>query len=199
MRPIQSIAALRRLHRAHWGVMAGLLMALAGWSPPATAHEDAPVLQQSVTIAPRTETRLGDQELVITYLDGKVVAFLQRYVDGVPISGAAIQLTIDFTPTDLKEIATGVYSSDPWQLSAGSNDIDVAVTVGEQKQNTTLALVIPSGTAKTAPPAVAAFVAVGAVPGFVLVIAAAVVFLGVNGLLLRRRALHGTGGKTAAS
>jgi hypothetical protein len=198
MKPNRSITTLRPLGRAGAGAMVGLLMALAGSSPSAVAHEDAPVQPQSVAVAPRTETRLGDQELVITYLDGKVVAFLQRYVDGVPISGASLQLTIDFTPTDLKEIATGVYSSDPWQLSAGSNDIDVAVTVGDQKQNTTLALVIPSGAAKAAP-AAAAFVAVGAVPGFVLALAAAVVFLGVNGLLLWRRAVHGDGGKTAAS
>jgi len=184
--------------RLRGSVAAGLFLAFAGWSPIAAAHEDEPVRQQSVTVAPRTEARLGDQELVITYLDGKVVAFLQRFVDGVPISGASIQLTIDFTPTDLKEIATGVYSSDAWPLSAGSNDIDVAVAVGDQKQNATVALVIPSGEAK-APTPVAAFVAVGAVPGFVLAIAAALVFLGVNGLLIWRRSMPAAPGKTAAS
>jgi hypothetical protein len=198
MKPGRSIAAMRPLRPAGGGAIAGLLLALAGWCPSAAAHDDGPAPQQTVTVAPRTEARLGDEELVITYLGGKVVAFLQRYVDGVPISGATVELTIDFTPAQLKEIATGIYSSDPWQLSAGSNDIDVALTVGDRKQNTTVALVIPSGEAK-APTQAAALVAVGSVPGFVLVIAAAVVFLGVNGLLLWRRGLPGPGGKTAAS
>jgi hypothetical protein len=171
-------------------------MALAGWCSGALAHGDDAPPPSSVNVAPRVETRLGDEELVITYLNGKVVAFLQRYVDGVPITGAQVQLTIDFTPTDLKEIAPGVYSSDAWQLSAGSNDVDIAINIGDQKQSTTLPLVIPSGAAKAAA-TTAALVVVGAVPGFVLVIAAVVVFLGVNGLLLRRRGGAGAGNTAA--
>jgi hypothetical protein len=192
----RSFAGFGRLGPRQRAMFAGAFLALAGWCSGALAHGDDAPPPSSVNVAPRLETRLGDEELVITYLGGKVVAFLQRYVDGVPITGAQVQLTIDFTPTDLKEIAPGVYSSDAWQLSAGSNDVDIAVNIGDQKQTATLPLVIPSGEAKAASTA-STLVVVGAVPGFVLVIAAAVVFLGVNGLLFRRRGFSGAG-KTVA-
>jgi hypothetical protein len=147
-------------------------------------HGDEPVRQ--LVVAPRAELRLGDQELVLAYLSGRVIVFLQKYVDGTPTSGAAVQLTIDFIPADLKEIAAGVYGSDPWPLAGGSNDVEVSLTIGGRKESATIPLVIPNaGGATTAKSA--DFVSVGAVPRFALVIAALVVFLGVNGLLLRRR------------
>src|SRR5262249_16868031 len=114
---------------------------------------------------------------------GRIVAFLQRYTDGVPTTGATIELTIDFLPTDLTEIAPGVYASDPMPLAGGSNDIDVALTLGEQKQDVTVTLNVTT-TAKTVVASLP--ISVGSVPGFVLVIGAVVVFLGVNTLLIRR-------------
>jgi hypothetical protein len=102
-------------HATAW-LFAGLLVGSMGWNGLAYAHDDDEPPPQIIVVAPRIETRLGDQELVLTYVGGRVVAFLQRYVDGVPTTGAAIELTVDFIPTDLKEIAPGVYSSDRCRL-----------------------------------------------------------------------------------
>jgi hypothetical protein len=162
----------------------GFLLGSMGWNGLAYAHDDDAPPPQVIVVAPRIETRLGDQELVLTYVGGRIVGFLQRYVDGVPTTGAAIELTIDFIATDLKEIAPGVYASDPTPLAGGSNDVDIALTLGDQKQAATVTLMVTS-TAKAAT-AMATPILVGAVPGFVLVIGAVIVFLGVNGVLLRR-------------
>lgn len=165
-------------------LLGGLLCALIASLGFAYAHDDDEPPPQIITVAPRVETRVGDQELVLTYIGGRIVAFLQRYVDGTPTTGAAIELTIDFLPTDLKEIAPGIYSSDPTPLAGGSNDIDVALTMGEAKQSATVTLMVTS--AAKAATATVIPVALGSVPGFVLVIGAVVVFLAVNGLLIRR-------------
>ena len=172
---------------ANWLFMAALLLGTIGWSGYASADGDHDAEPRQIFVAPRTEIRIGDQELVLAYLGGRVVAFLQRYVDGVPTTGASIELTIDFLPSELKEIAPGVYSGDPMPLAGGSNDIDIALAIGEQKETATVTLVVTTTT--KAATAIAAPVLVGAVPGFVLVIGALVVFLGVNGLLLWRRAV----------
>jgi hypothetical protein len=164
-------------------LLAGLFLGFLGSIGLAYAHGDDEPPPQVILVAPRVEARLGDQELVLTYVGGRIVGFLQRYVDGTPTAGAAIELTIDFLPTDLKEIAPGVYASDPMPLAGGSNDIDIALTLGEQKQAATVALVVTT-TAKAAVLSIP--MAFGTVPSFVLVIGAAIVFLGVNGLLLRR-------------
>jgi hypothetical protein len=170
-------------HATAW-LFAGMLIGSLGWNVAAYAHEDDEPPPQIIVVAPRVETRLGDQELVLTYIGGRIVGFLQRYVDGVPTPGAKIELTLDFMPTDLTEIAPGVYSSDPTPLSGGSNDIDVSLALGDQTQTAKVTLVVTTN-AKTAA-TMAPPIAIGAVPGFVLVIGAVVVFLGVNGLLLRR-------------
>src|SRR2546427_12526879 len=117
---------------------ASLFLGFLGSIGLAWAHGDEAPPPTTIAVAPRIETRLGAQELVLTYVGGRIVAFLQRYVDGVPTTGAAIELTIDFLPTDLKEIAPGIYSSDPMPLAGGSNDIDIALTLGEQKQAATV-------------------------------------------------------------
>jgi hypothetical protein len=155
------------------------------WNTAARAHEDIPV-ERSVVVAPRTEARISDQEVLIAYLGGKVVAFLQRYVDGVPTSGAKVEATIDLVSHDLKEVAPGIYSSGAWPLSAGSNAIDFAFTSGGQKDSATLSLVIASGEDDSVPAKTAPSVAAGAVPTFVLAALAVIIFIGVNGLLLRR-------------
>ena len=165
-------------------LFAGLFFGSLGSIGLAYAHSDDEPPPQVIVVAPRIETRLGDQELVLTYVGGRIVAFLQRYVDGVPTTGATIELTIDFLPTDLKEIAPGVYSSDPTPLAGGSNDVDIALALGDKKQTATVKLVVTTST--KAAIAMSTPTVVGAVPGFVLVIGAVVVFLAINGLLLRR-------------
>jgi len=172
------------LKRTTVWLFAGLFCGSLGSISLAYAHGDDEPPPQVIVVAPRIETRLGDQELVLTYVGGRIVAFLQRYVDGVPTTGATIELTIDFLPVDLNEIAPGVYSSDPMPLAGGSNDIDIALALGDKKETATLKLVVTTNT--KAAIAMSAPIIAGAVPGFVLVIAAVGVFVAINGLLLRR-------------
>jgi hypothetical protein len=166
-----------------------MLFALAGWGGAAFAHGDephgdAPHGGRSITVAPRAEARIGAQEAVIAYLDGKVVVFLQRYIDGVPTAGAEIELTIDFIPESLEEVAPGVYSSGDWPLAAGRNDVELAYTLGEEKGSAALVLAMPEGAAATAQPEPS--LAAWGIPGFIMIVFAVLIFAAVNGLLAQR-------------
>ena len=66
-------------------------------------------------MAPRAEARLGDQEVVITYVDRSLIVYLQRYVDGVPTTGAEIELLVDFLPSYPEEIAPASMSPPTWR------------------------------------------------------------------------------------
>jgi hypothetical protein len=171
--------------------LAAMLFALAGWSGTAYAHGDephgdAPHAGRAMTVAPRAEARIGAQEAVIAYLDGKVFVFLQRYVDGLPTAGAEIELTVDFIPETLEEVAPGVYSSGDWPLAAGRNDVEIAYTLGDEKGNAALALVMPSTESATASAPPAPSLAAWGIPGFVLIVVGLLVYAAVNGLLLQR-------------
>lgn len=170
---------------------AAMLFALVGWCAAALAHGDephgeAPHGGRSITVAPRAEARIGAQEAVIAYLDGKVIVFLQRYVDGVPTAGAEIELTIDFIPESLEEVAPGVYSSGDWPLAAGRNDVELAYSVGEEKGSAALALVMPSTEGTTAAAQPGPSLASWGIPGFIVIGFAVLIFAAVNGLLAQR-------------
>lgn len=170
---------------------AAMLFAMAGGCVAASAHggethSDAPAGGRSATVAPRAEARIGAQEAVIAYLDGKVVVFLQRYVDGVPTAGAEIELTIDFIPESLEEVAPGIYSSGDWPLAAGSNDVELAYTVGEEKGSAALALVMPSSEGAAAAAQPEPSLAAWGIPGFIMIVLAVLIFAAVNGLLAQR-------------
>ncbi|WP_207461211.1 hypothetical protein [Azospirillum sp. SYSU D00513] len=164
-----------------------LLVLAAAPGVPAIAGDghDHGAAQRSITMAPRTEARLGNQEVIVTYAGSKLVLFLQRYVDGTPTSGAELSVTADFMPSDLTEIAPGIYGSGELMLAGGRNDLEIAYTIGEESGTATLPLLLPGGAGGTAPAAAAAAPS-GALPGFLLVLIAAGLFLGVNALLIRR-------------
>ena len=94
----------------------GLLTTIA--DAAGQGHDDHGPAAQTIVVAPRAEARLGDQEVVITYVNRSLIVYLQRYVDGVPTTGAEIELVVDFLPSHPEEIAPGVYVATDVALAA---------------------------------------------------------------------------------
>lgn len=149
----------------------------------AVGHGDAPAIQ-TIMMAPRTEARLGDQEAVITYVDHSLIVYLQRYVDGVPTTGAEIELVVDFLPSRPEEIAPGVYVATDISLASNRDEIELTVTTGGRTDSAVLQMATSAATLAVSEAAPRA----AAVPGIVFAIAAAAIFASVNALFLRRTA-----------
>ncbi|HEV7369985.1 hypothetical protein [Arenibaculum sp.] len=158
-----------------------LLAASAAWAGDGHNHGAA---QRAIVVSPRAEVRLGGQEVVVTYGDGKLLVFLQRYVDGQPTVGAEVSATADFLPLDVQEIAPGIYASEPTELAGGRNEIEIAYTIDGRTETAAIPLTIPGGSAvaRAAPTSASA----GSVPSLALALAAACIFIAVNAVLMRR-------------
>src|SRR5262245_44159872 len=87
------------------GIGAGIVACTLALVPAIAsgADKDESAAERVVVVSPRAEARIGNQEVVIEYIDRKLLVFLQRYVDGVPTTGAKIEVTADFVPGDLEE------------------------------------------------------------------------------------------------
>ncbi len=181
---------MRVAKRGLSGRAAGLLIAAAtlasllALAPRAAAHSDAPT-QRTIAVAPRAEMRIGNQEVVVTYVGGAVILFLHRYIDGVPTKGAELEITVDFMPSSLAEIAPGVYRSEPLSLAGGRNEIELAYVIGEQEGSEVIPITVPTNS-KTATARSNPAPSTGSVPGPVLAAIAVLLFAGVNILLFRR-------------
>jgi hypothetical protein len=165
-------------------VAAALFGPLVAFAPRAAAHGEA-TSQRAIAVAPRAEMRIGNQEIVVTYVGGAIVLFLHRYIDGVPTKGAELEITVDFMPATLTEIAPGVYRSEPLSLAGGRNEIELAYAIGDQEGSEVIPIAVPTNskaaTSRSNPAPVA-----GSVPGPVLAAVAVLLFAGVNVLLFRR-------------
>lgn len=154
-------------------------------SPAAGAAEDGPA-ERAIVVSPRAEARIGTQELVVLYRDRKLIAFLQRFTDGIPTTGASIEVTADLIPGTLEEVAPGIYSGSDWTLSGGRNEIEVAVTIDGTTETATMPLVIPSTAQLTGQTAALTAVPVRTVPTTALAVAAIATYLAVTLLFWRR-------------
>ncbi len=152
---------------------------------PVWASGDHDAAPRSISVAPRAETRIGGEEVVVIYAGGALLLFLHNYVDGVPTSRAEIELTVDFMPNALTEIAPGVYRSEPLTLAAGRNEIEMAYVIGEQSGSEVIPLTVPTNSKRVTTRSLPT-TASGSVPGSVLTIIAVLLFAGVNLLLMRR-------------
>lgn len=185
------LAQVRGLIAATAAVILGILAVVE----PARADEDAmPVVQVRM---PRAEARIGNQEMILTYLPptiatytaparlATITAYLQRYTDGTPTPGADVELTVDFIPGTLTEVAPGVYESHDWSLPAGRSDIEVAITVDGVTQTAT----VPFNVTSTSGPRPRAPIAVPvvSVPGYVFAVAGIAMYALVTFLFLLRR------------
>lgn len=105
-------------------------------TPPPPAH-----------VAPRSSALVGNQEVVVTYEDGTMTAYLHRYSNGSPTEGAVVEAVVDFLPGTLSEIAPGVYQSDSWVLASGSSDVELSYKVAGREASAILTLVVPEADA----------------------------------------------------
>lgn len=164
------------------GLVVAMVITMASAAFASAGHDHGPA-RQTIVLAPRAETRIGNQEAVLTYVDGKVVVFLHRYADGVPLTGAELEMTADFLPSTLEEIAAGVYRSEAIGLAGGQNEIELTYTIDGQSRSAKVPLVLPS-TANAAPLDIS--MPSGAISGAALALIALVIFAGVNVLLVGR-------------
>lgn len=109
-------------------------------------HGPAP---RTISVAPRAEARIGNQEAVLAYDRGKLVLFLQRYTDGQPTRGATIEMTIDFVPVTFEEVAPGTYVASDVMLAAGRNELELSYKIGGREGTDTLILNMPQSTTET--------------------------------------------------
>jgi hypothetical protein len=160
-------------------------LALVGVSREAFSHEEQ-VTERAVVLAPRAEGRIGTQEFVITYMDRKLTLFLQRYVDGVPTTGAGVEVTADLIPGTLDEIAPGIYRGEDWTLSGGRNEIELAITMGDTTETATVPLVIQTTTQSSGQTAALTAVQARTIPTTMLAGAAIATYVVVSLLFWRR-------------
>lgn len=128
--------------------LAQVLPLMAGSAFAEEGHNHGPA-PRTISVAPRTEARIGNQEAVLAYDRGKLVLFLQRYADGQPTSGAQIEMTIDFVPVTFEEVAPGTYVASDVMLAAGRNDLELSYKIGERDGTDTLTLNLPQGATET--------------------------------------------------
>ncbi len=167
---------------------AGVILALvATMVRPAFAEEghNHGAEPRTISVAPRTEARIGNQEAVLAYDRGKLVLFLQRYSDGLPTTGAALEMTIDFAPVTFEEVAPGTYVANEVMLAAGRNELELAYKIGEREGTEMIVLTLPQ-TAGQAASARASSVPRAAVSGLLLAGVAAAIYAAVTALLALR-------------
>ena len=98
---------------------------------------------RAITVAPRAEARIGNQEAVIAYDRNRLVLFLQRYSDGQPTTGAQLEMNIDFIPVAFEEVAPGTYVANDVMLAAGRSDLELTYKIGDKEGTQTIALLLP--------------------------------------------------------
>ena len=150
------------------------LMPMTAWA--AGDHGPAPT---TISIAPRSEMRFDNQQLVVLYASGRLFIFMENFSDGRPTQGAELEAVINFLPETLTEIAPGTYQSEPVSLSAGRTDIELSWRIGEQEGMVPVVLQIPGrlGSANdlTTMPA-------PDIPGWVFLLLAVGLYVGIMGL-----------------
>ncbi|MBU0724596.1 MAG: hypothetical protein KJ904_06960 [Alphaproteobacteria bacterium] len=150
------------------------LLPKAVWA--AGDHGPAP---SAVSIAPRSDVRFGNQQLVALYAGERLFVFLEGFSDGRPTRGAVLEALINFLPEELTEIAPGTYRSGPISLSSGRNDIELSWRIGAQEDMVPITLQIPgrlgAGNDLSTVPA-------PKIPGWVFLLLAGFLYVGVMGL-----------------
>ena len=185
-----------------------ITLAILGFAQMAQASDPHGGGAVKISVSPRTEARIGDQQLVLLYAnrkafqdtgynifggtevvklaDPRIAVFLENYADATPTEGAQLDVSINFLPEELIEAAPGVYLSGPVILGGGRNEIELNYTIGKESGTLALTLVVPGGASSgtgtggiEAPPA--------AIPSWLFALLALLIYGTVLWLFLRRR------------
>jgi len=142
-----------------------------------------------ITMAPRAEARLGDKQLVLLYAGGRLIAFLESFVDAEPTRGAELEATVSFIAEPLLEAGPGIYRSGPMTLGGGRNEIEIAWKAGGESGTATLFIEVAATSANTASDLTA--MPAPNVPGWAFLLAAGLLYAGATLLFLRRARSRG--------
>jgi hypothetical protein len=122
---------------------ATLLVGMPGIAAAQDGHDHGGGGPRTINVAPRTETRIGNQEAVLAYDRNKLVLFLQRYSDGQPTTGAEIEMTIDFVPVSFEEVVPGTYVASDVMLPAGRSELEMTYKIGDKEGTENMVLILP--------------------------------------------------------
>lgn len=188
------VAGSAKVVRAAAPMIVGLALAIfqfiampefLGFSGRAMADEDhAP--PRTIMVAPRTELRIGNQELVAAYDRNKLVLFLQRYSDGEPTTGAHLEVTVDFVAVTLEEIAPGTYVGSDVMLAAGRNELELAYKIGDREGTENLMLLLPQAAVQMQAGRQSSGMPSSTASGLLLAAIAGAIYLGVTAVLALR-------------
>ncbi|HVL75153.1 MAG TPA: hypothetical protein VM406_03990 [Noviherbaspirillum sp.] len=96
-------------------------------------HGDAPAVAVSgQVLAPRTEARSEDVEMLAVYESGALTLYFADYRTNAPIAGAEVEIESGTSKAVAKAIGDGVYKADtPWIGGPGKHPLVVTIQ-GEQ-------------------------------------------------------------------
>ena len=101
---------------------------------------------------------------------------------------------VNFLPSEMTEISPGVYVTEEMVLGGGRNEVEIAYAIGDEAGDVSMLLLVAGGETSGTSASAAAVSAVKptAIPSWVFVAGAALVYLVAAGLFLirRRRALE---------
>jgi len=160
-------------------------------------EEGSEEVDHSSAIAPRVESRVGDQQLLAIYSGGRheghnhgeeahgsdsaevsesrLIVFLEDYATAEPTVGAELEASVNFVPYGLSEAAPGVYVSEDLFLGPGQHEIEISYVIRNTENAVTLILRIPESETPNEPMATEQYL-VG-VPGWVLIVTCLVLYL----------------------
>lgn len=96
-------------------------------------HGDAPAAAVSgQLLAPRTEARSDEVEMLAVYESGALTLYLADYKTNAPIAGAEVEIESGASTAVAKAVGDGVYKADtPWIAGPGKHPLIVTIQ-GEQ-------------------------------------------------------------------
>ncbi len=166
---------------------------LLALSPSAWSHaaDEAVLPPGSVVIAPRTEARAGQFEMVSVFSHQIYAVFLSRYADGSPVTGATLEASTDLQSAKLTETDPGVYSTKELLMTSGKNDVTIKYHAGAVSGSVEVPLMMPAeAPAPAAPPPVFSLQRAWMVVGGVVIVYALVT---AGFMLTRRRGIRPLG------
>jgi hypothetical protein len=98
----------------------------------------------SVVIAPRTEARTGQLEMVAIFDKQIFAVFLSRFADGTPVTGAKIEASTDLQSAKLTETDPGIYGTKELLMSPGKNEVTIKFSAGGASGSQALTLALPT-------------------------------------------------------
>ena len=103
-------------------------------------------------IAPRTEARVGQVEMVAIFSKQIFAVFLSRYADGGSVIGASVEASTDLQSATLTETDPGLYSTRELLMAPGNNDVAIKFVIDGVTKTHTLALKLPSDAPEASAP-----------------------------------------------